>query len=369
MKAVLSIVSYLSWLLVATPAFADGPSMREPTCESGASVIRMDQDLMEELLPSPDAAWLPELFVDNEDRDYTMGVELSRYVCLQDAYAFPSFGVQKLLPRVLWPERSLEKGYRTSFGVAAYTPDNLNTTDVVPDDRPYASLLYMTNTSVISLDSPNAAIESTFGLGLLGTGLADKVQTWIHRKNREYSGLDTPYDPLGWHNQIADGIRLTGLASLAYYQRLTKRSEHYDLVASGEASLGYFTGASLGLMARVGWFNADTPVQNVVRAGGIRYPGVAATGTERSMGFYGFAGFRTRLVVWNELLQGGGPNTAHRLTSAQTRHIVSDYVIGMAVIGFTKGNALIYCSTRGRDHYLRTQRRHSWCGFSLGWGF
>ena len=52
-------------------------------------------------------------------------------------------------------------------------------------------------------------------LGALGLPLARNAQTWIHRRLRARSGLSTPYDPLGWHNQMhMTGEQIAGIEDL-----------------------------------------------------------------------------------------------------------------------------------------------------------
>lgn len=339
----------------------------DENCQYGFASVHLDQDLFLEIFPLVDS--FPKAFVENEDRDYTMGLAVSAYTCPNSGLFLP----QQALSDVLFETDGRNKSYITTLGYNAYTPDQLNTSDPIFDDRPYASILYLTNNFILSAEDNNSSVETSLTIGFLGLGIGKTVQTWIHQKNRENTGLETPYDPLGWHNQIADGGQPTAMLSIANYQRLTPKllsqNRYVDVVVSGEAQLGYSTNLSAGLMGRFGWFRQNLPVENVIRQGGYQYSSIKENSSYgEKWELYGFAGIRLHAVAYNALLQGQFGENVHTLSASQVKNFIYDYTIG-AGLTYKKARLQLYCSTRSSEHYLTTQRSHSWCGTNFSYGF
>lgn len=84
-------------------------------------------------------------------------------------------------------------------GLVAFTPDDLNSHDPMPLDRPYASLLFLSNSRTFVTDPAQPIYETSFTLGVLGWDAAKAIQRGIH------TGLDQERVPEGWDHQISDG--------------------------------------------------------------------------------------------------------------------------------------------------------------------
>ena len=343
----------------------------DESCRAGFAALHLDQDFFLEIFPLVDS--FPKVFVENEDRDYTMGVSVTAYTCSNSPNPLSFFAPQQVLSHWVLDESEQNKSYLTTLGIDAYTPNHLNTADPVFDDRPYASLLYLTNSYVLASEDHNSALETSITLGVLGLKIGDAAQTWIHQQSRENTGLDTPYDPLGWHNQIADGGQLTAMLSMAKYLRLSPKfltnNRYFDVVVSAQGNVGYNTSMALGVMGRFGFFRQNTPVQNVIRQGGYKYASIKENSSyEQAWEAYGFAGFRGHAVAYNALLQGQFGDDPHALTQSQLRNFIYDYTIG-AGFAYKKLALQLYCSTRSSEHFLSVQRSHSWCGTNFAFGF
>lgn len=130
------------------------------------------------------------LGINNKDENYTGGLKLE---LLTPGLNF------KWLPFFRYKTEESINIQRYGIGGTAYTPQKLDTEDVVTDDRPYACLTYINfgNTSY-NLDK-KASITTNIHLGFIGLSGPGKVQSFLHEKHA--LGSTRPV-PLGWDNQI-----------------------------------------------------------------------------------------------------------------------------------------------------------------------
>ena len=195
------------------------------------------------------------------------------------------------------------------FGTA-FTPDDLRARHPIPGDRPYASLVGVSVRRMsVNPESLDEAWSSELAVAELGTPVARNAQTWIHRRLRARSGLSTPYDPQGWHNQISDGGEPTALYRVGYERRLLgavsddNSRKHFQLSGGLAASAGYYTNVNALTNVRVGWFTTNfwafTP-------SAMSVGNQVAGGTEKrsTWELFLFGGARPKLNFYNALLQG-----------------------------------------------------------------
>ncbi|GHF11567.1 hypothetical protein GCM10017044_01690 [Kordiimonas sediminis] len=343
------------------PAQEPGGSAPEEDCSICSMSFHIDQDLF---LPIPNL---------NEDRDYTMGFMLSWNG--DKTKGFSRFGY-KLLDVIHAPLQPLMTNFRntyytTSVGISAFTPDDLTAVDPITEDRPYASLLYLTTSQVYANPGNDEAFETSLTLGALGLPLAEWGQTGFHKAWRGVTGDEEPFDPEGWHNQVSDGGEPTMMYRAAWYRRVpTDRFKFLDIAYSAEATLGYMTSASAGIVMRLGQIDKSTPVWNVVNAANYQsntnqYVAVR----QRQHQVYFLAGLRGSLVGYNALLQCQFRDSAHCLSSDQVKDFVFDVSAGF---GWTFGrdqskNLIFTCNSRTTEHVLTEKRTHHWCGFNISW--
>src|SRR5690606_19509937 len=83
------------------------------------------------------------------------------------------------------------------------------------------------------------------------------IQTAIHVVNRFGNRGQTPYDPEGWHNQVADGGSLTAMYQRAWIGRIGIPSKYLDAAHALDASVGYYTGVSYAVVGKFGRFAKD----------------------------------------------------------------------------------------------------------------
>ena len=170
------------------------------------------------------------------------------------------------------------------FGISAFTPDDIRSAEPQYDDRPYASILYLTSRKQTVSSDARSAMTSELALGVLGLSIADAVQTSIHEQLQDYPG-DTPYSPNGWHLQVSDGGEPTFRYSLAW-QDLLADTGYFDLQWIRQANVGYYTNAAVGAAFRVGaiespwWAFSSAPISESVLALSNARPDEAAPETE-----------------------------------------------------------------------------------------
>ncbi|NCU03213.1 MAG: lipid A deacylase LpxR family protein, partial [Chitinophagaceae bacterium] len=262
----------------------------------------------------------------NQDRNYTMGVSinLNGPVFDRNFLIVPMlrkgadwlFGIRK------WHNEG--DTYLTSMQLfdGAFTPLNLESLTPLTNDRPYGNVLGIgaSRTTIInSSESLNkqSSITSRFVVGVIGTRVAEAVQSYIHRKF--FNGKRAV--PVGWPTQISDGGEPTLLYQLQYMkpifeevhpqQTQMKRMQATWLL---ETNIGYYTNMASGLSFRIGRFT--TPFWKFNNSG-MSVVSQAPTRIDKKPEFSFFVQFRGRAVVYNALLQGQFKKNEYELTKEQ----------------------------------------------------
>ncbi|HYC62000.1 MAG TPA: lipid A-modifier LpxR family protein [Thermoanaerobaculia bacterium] len=303
----------------------------------------------------------------NEDRNYTGGFGFQfngRFIRM--AHLTAPLDASDGLTRFSKKKHEVRERHYHSLLVfgTGFTPDNLNTEEPVLDDRPYASLVGI---AVRRLSVSNASFDhawsSEFAVAMLGLGVAESVQTTLHRRLRARSGLEVPYDPLGWENQISDGGELTALYRIGYEAHLagakpgTPERRHFQLTGGFGASAGYYTNANLLLNARLGWFDTEfwefTP--NAMSLGNQ----VARSDRRSNWELFAFAGVRPRLNIYNALLQGQFAASVH---TVDPKPVTLEWDLGVALYVPRIRTQVTWNAFAGRTPEFEggTPRTHTW---------
>jgi lipid A 3-O-deacylase len=214
------------------------------------------------------------LHLDNDqiagsDRSYTSGLKLSLVVPL----AVPSPagpGKSRSADRVN-PETG--RAFSLTAAQHIFTPEDLARRDPIPDDRPYAGLLYVT----IGLLSRRAASQQVWELTLGMTGPAsgaEKSQKWLH-------DVFNLVEPRGWDHQLRNQAVAALVAQRKWKSLLSEGANGWglELIPHIEAGLGnLYTYARTGAQLRLGRdltddFGASLPRPDGSRSAGFREPG------------------------------------------------------------------------------------------------
>lgn len=229
------------------------------------------------------------------DRQYTGGFALT--LSGRRAAAYP-FSLDPLLGIINgWigidalSEGRDPRRHSIHFGIAAFTPANISASRPLPNARPYASLVLLSNTRQDMVPGERTVFQSSLMIGLLGTGVAQSIQNGFH-------SIGGRAEARGWDNQISDGGELTAAYFLSRIDTLVYHHERgfgdFQIDRSISASIGFTTGLGVGLGLR--WGRFDTPWWSFVPA----YTEYISIGTPVS-GAIGTVGSERELYVWGAL--------------------------------------------------------------------
>lgn len=277
-----------------------------------------------------DSGWLCDIQLENDffggrtDRHYTHGTRLS---CLSDSLQWfetladqlPWFSLEEAKATGKGP---LEARARVTLGQNIYTPENLSTTTLIEEDRPYAGWLYL-GFGLVGNQGNHRYDKIELEIGMVGPASgAEDIQTSWHRR----FGFQRPN---GWHHQLKNepGINL-------YYEQ-ARRYAPYSFGDSGlkgqlTPHFGFalgnvFTYAAGGLTARIG-----NRLEQDFGPPRIR-PSLAGSGLYRyssDFSWYLFAGLEGRAVARNIFLDGNSFRDSH---SVDRRAWVGDLQAGLVV--------------------------------------
>lgn len=140
-------------------------------------------------------------------------------------------------------------------GLIAFTSGDLNERAPIPDDRPYASLLFLSGSRTYVSHPSEPVYGTSFTVGVLGTDAVEFVQRAIHKE------FDFREVPEGWDHQVSDGgeptFRFTWARQALLASNFQADRTEYELKWQLEASAGYLTEGSIALSGR--WGAINTP--------------------------------------------------------------------------------------------------------------
>ena len=237
---------------------------------------------------------------DEKDRDYTGGFGIT----ISGERARDGFlSLDPLLRRV--DELSTGNAstdetnvhYARQLGLMAFTPSNTLISEVQPDDRPYASLLFLSNGRVRVDADDRGAWTSSLTIGVLGLSVSERLHSAVH----ELVGSERP---LGYDHQISAGGEPTARYTLARQNLwIADPSGLVDVKTTVQGSVGFLTETSASISLRAGRFNSPwwgfAPELTDYMAAPV--PSESYRGGRE---FYVFAGARVKARAYNAFLQG-----------------------------------------------------------------
>jgi len=277
----------------------------------------------------------------NEDRNYTMGVNLGIFGPVADKNYLVVPWLRKKVDHLLGVDQLHCPNNQFIFPtfslfVSGFTPLNLDSAIPIIGDRPYGSIVALTSGYVSANRRKGFAILSELNVGMLGTGIAPKVQTFIHE--RHWLGSTRPV-PQGWGNQISDGGEPTLMYRIGYRKRLLEQPwpskkwqniKRYQVVGTMEGMMGYYTNVALGIEAKFGFFsNNFWEMASGTSLGGNQGGLGERPAKAPLLEVYAFGALRERVVGYNALLQGQFRNTAYRMGAPDIERLVGEYDFGI----------------------------------------
>lgn len=271
-----------------------------------------------------------DLFADT-DQNYTNGIklswvspDLSRF---RQSKELPDWSHKYIDMLPFINEKDRERNVAFSIGQSIFTPQDIQRSDLIRDDRPYAGWLYLG--AAFHSKKPTRMDTFEFQLGVVGPlSLAEESQTLVHQI-RKFS------KPKGWDNQLENepGINLI-------YERKWRdpivgsdRGLGFDIITHVGASVGnVFIYGNMGLELRTGWNLPKDFGTSTIRPGGDTNDPIHKQDPRRAgdakFGIHFFGFFDGRAVARDIFLDG---NTVADSHSVNKRPFVADFAAGVAL--------------------------------------
>ncbi len=350
MRLFLLIASSMVSLVLSVPGYSN-------------STIKMDPLDDARALPRWDESWTVSFYHENDlfvrtDRYYTSGSKVSivspnLHRTFNDSARLPQWSkpIVRRLPFI--HDEAVQKNISFSLGQSIYTPEDIFTTELIPDDRPYAGWLYLGMGFHNRTERWSDTLE--LSLGVVGPwSLAKHAQRFVHKvRDMEM--------PEGWHHQIRNelAVNIVWERKVRYLLAGERNGLGLDTIGHFGVALGnVFTYANTGGMLRLGWNLPDDYGTSIIRMAGETNAPVAPEDvrlngdTGLAWGLHVFAGFDGRLVARDITLDG---NTFRDSHSVNREEWVGDFSAGAAtLVGRAKLSFALTYRTRtftgGQDH-------------------
>lgn len=215
--------------------------------------------------------------------------------------------------------------YARQAGLMVFTPSDTLVREPRPNDRPYASLLFVSNGRTYVDDNGRDAWSSSVSVGVLGLSLAERIHNVVH----DVMGSERP---LGYDHQISAGGEPTARYTLArHHLWVADPSGALDVKTTLQGSVGYLTETSASISMRIGRF--DTPWWSFAPelTDYIAAPVATQGARKKSSGaeLYFFTGARIKARAYNAFLQGQFRDSDVRHSFAGIEPIVAVAWIGV----------------------------------------
>lgn len=210
--------------------------------------------------------------------------------------------------------------HSAQLGAIAFTPAEVDVAEVIPGDRPYASLLYWAAGRMYLREAQRAAYHSSVSIGMLGLEAVPELQRALHA----VIGVS---EPRGWAHQISDGGEPTLRYTLSRQDLFASRRGgawgDYDFKSTVGASLGYTTETNAALSLR--WGRIGTPWWSFPpeRVNYISEP-VPVVRSPATRELFLWAGAKLETPIYNAFLQGQFRDSDLRYDHGDLRPLVAE---------------------------------------------
>ena len=242
------------------------------------------------------------------------------------------------------------------YGMTLFTPEDIESTVPIYDDRPYASLIFMSNTEFTVVPQRNRAYVSILTIGFLGLEMAEGIQRILH----EVTDSDNPN---GWQYQVSAGGEPTAMLTYGVQENLYTSSSQ-QLKLEYEGNLGFITDVNAGVSWRWGRINspwwAFNPYQSKYMEQSM--PIFSSDGTKGRNEFYLWAGARLNLRIYNALLQGQFRHSEVTVSSDDLEHLVAEYWLGVTKEFASKYSASLFVRAHSDEFDGPNARHAAWAG-------
>ena len=292
---------------------------------------------------------------DHKDRDYTGGMSIT----ISGDRARDGFlsldPLVRRLDALTFDNQNADVRYARQIGLLAFTPSNTLVSEVQPDDRPYASLIYLSNGRVTVDADDRGAWTTNLTVGVLGLSVSERVHSAVH----ELVGSEAPR---GYDHQISAGGEPTARYTIARQKLwIADPSGHVDVKTTVQGSVGFLTETSASISMRAGRFNSpwwgfapeltdymSAPVPTESYRGGRE--------------LYVFLGARVKARAYNAFLQGQFRDSDVTYSSGEVQPLLAEAWIGV-VTQILDQTQLSYAL-----HYQTAELRHGDADRDALWG-
>ena len=286
----------------------------------------------------PERSWTLQvdddfLALTQRDRDYTVGVAFTLAGERPGARALPLAGALHWIDDVTRFRRfgsdPATARQALTLGLQVFTPRDLEAEEPLPDDRPYATLAYVTGSSLALDADRNVALQSSLTLGLLGVPVVGELHRSVHVL------IGSPL-PNGYAHQISNGGEATFRYALSR-ERLLASARHgqrpYSVRFGFGGSIGYITEASAELAYRSGpmrvpWWSTPPVSADYAGQPPIAAPDPAAAARA---GVVFEAGIEARARFYNSFLQGQFRSSDVTYSYDELEHALLEAWLGFAM--------------------------------------
>jgi len=249
------------------------------------------------------------------DKDYTHGTKINYVSPDMETWRLPDtlreFGAK--LPMFL------HEGYTNNIGLSIgqniYTPSDIEVSELMEDDRPYAGWLY----GEVSWHHKNEVNlhKLMLTLGVVGSeSLAEEAQTIVH----EWTGSQ---DPKGWRHQLHNEPGL--ILSYIHKKRFALHEDMADFIPAITLNVGnVLTSAEANMTIRGGYNVPADFHSNRIGASGY----AKALEERKEFSIYAFATAGGRAVARDIFLDG---NTFRDSHSVDKKPLVGEVELGIGV--------------------------------------
>jgi hypothetical protein len=245
------------------------------------------------------------------------------------------------------------------YGITFFTPDAIEKSVPLYNDRPYASLLFMSNTEFTVAPANNTAYVSRLTIGFLGLDVPEDIQSFSHRVTGSKASN-------GWRNQISSGGEPTVMMTYGKQDKLYVSSDH-QLKTEYEANLGFITDVNAGISWRWGRIHSPWWSFNPYQSKYIQQsmPVFSGASVENGGEFYLWAGGRLSLRIYNALLQGQFKKSEVTINSADLERVVYECWFGVTREFFDKYYASAFVRGMSKEYQGVNARNPVWAGLVL----
>ncbi len=250
------------------------------------------------------------------------------------------------LARLLFRNKNLPNRVGIALEHQGFTPSNIVTGEVLPNDRPYSSSLMLKTFSIVSNPYTNHRLVTQLSLGVIGPwAMGKEIQIAIHER------INPDKVPKGWKNQVHNDVVINYQLD---YERGLWIKRNFIVTAKGGGRAGtYLTRLNSSFTFMGGYF--DNPFE-------------FANSRNKNFQIYLFAEPQLNLIIFDATLQGGvfNDNNPYTLDRNEISRLVFQTNAGLVIK--VKGFVLEYAQTVITREF-KTGSPHSWGSIRIAAAF